>query len=120
MADELKLYPPLKDAIAAGLFHPGCTHTLHAYIPGLTRDLINTENPMGYEQRQQQRGIERKIRAWKRRAALAEGAGDAQGLAQARSKVRGYQAEMRDFIAQTDRNRIRDRESTPKATPYAS
>lgn len=54
------------DATGAGLFHPNCTHTIGAYIPGVTRPLTNTANPEGYAAQQQQRGLERRLRAAKR------------------------------------------------------
>lgn len=100
------------DAEAAGLFHPGCTHRPYLYTPGLTRRPTQTENPQGYEDRQEQRHLERGIRQWKRReaAALDDVAG-----AKAQAKVREWQGRMRGFIDETDRLRDYGREQIKTA-----
>src|SRR5690606_5493901 len=66
-------YPTLAEAQGSGLFHANCTHSLSAYIPGLTRapERRRLANPEGYEKRQRQRYNERQIRKWKRREAAA-------------------------------------------------
>lgn len=68
----------LADARAAGLFHPNCLHSMTVYVPGLTRveggkTGIRTaeEDAQGYANRQQQRYMERTVRKWKRRQAVA-------------------------------------------------
>lgn len=70
----------LAEAEAAGLFHPNCGHSMTVYVPGLTdkssrkREALGysrAEDMMGYENRQQQRYMERQVRAWKRRQAVA-------------------------------------------------
>lgn len=69
----------LADAIAAGLFHPNCLHSMTVYVPGLTdrtgskeRAGISAEaDAAGYSNRQQQRYMERTVRKWKRRQAVA-------------------------------------------------
>src|SRR5690606_37576968 len=54
-------YPTLAEAQGSGLFHPSCTHSVSAYIPGLTERPKRAQlaNPGGYEIRQQQRYNER-------------------------------------------------------------
>jgi hypothetical protein len=105
-------YPTVADATAAGLFHPCCTHTLGAYIPGLTRPMQGTENPQGYEERQQQRYNERMIRRWKRREAVAITDKD---KALSTAKVREWQARQREFIEATGRKRLYYREQIKRA-----
>jgi hypothetical protein len=61
-----------------------------------------------YDASQLQRGIERKIRYWKRQAGALESAGLDSSVETA--KVRQWQAAMRGFIAQTKLNRQRVRE----------
>ena len=69
----------LADARAAGLFHPNCLHSMTVYVPGLTdrtgskeRAGISAEaDAAGYNNRQQQRYMERTVRKWKRRQAVA-------------------------------------------------
>lgn len=67
------------DARAAGLFHPNCLHAMTVYVPGLT--IAESSKPpgpyqdsadaRGYSKRQQQRYMERMVRRWKRRQAVA-------------------------------------------------
>lgn len=84
------------EAVAAGLMHPNCRHSLSAYLPGVTRPPTNTEDPAGDLARQRQRQIERHIRHWKLRAAAAL-TDDTRAAAQA--KVRAWQQEMRTHLA---------------------
>ena len=105
-------YPTADQARAAGLFHPNCTHRFGLYVPGLTRPMSGTAAPQRYEERQQQRYIERQIRKWKLREAAAI-TDDAKRLASA--KVRDWQAVMRRFIAETGRIRKPSREQIGKA-----
>lgn len=61
------------DARDAGLFHPNCTHRIHAFNPDLTEPYGNTENPEGDRLRQRQRALERGVRDAKRKYAAAQG-----------------------------------------------
>lgn len=70
-------YPTIDQAEVAGLFHPNCRHTVSLYTPGLTRT-PRTQGPESpaearliYQERMQQRRLERGIRQWKRREAAA-------------------------------------------------
>jgi hypothetical protein len=105
-------YPTVAEARDAGLFHPGCTHDLALYTPGLTRKPTDTDNPAGYEERQQQRYIERGIRQWKKREAVAV-TDEAKALATA--KKREWSGRMKRFVAEKDRLRQRGRESIGSA-----
>lgn len=100
-------YPSVDEAIAGGLFHVGCGHRLNAYLQGITDLPTNTEDPSGYEERMEQRHIERKIREWKRREAIAI---DPNAKALANKKVKAWQANMREFIDDKGRKRNRSRE----------
>lgn len=86
----------LDDARRAGFQHPNCRHSVSAYLPGATRRRPTTAEPSGYEDQQRQRAIERNIRAWKTREALAL---DDAAAAGARAKVTQWQAEMRAHLA---------------------
>ena len=105
-------YPPLSQAEADGLFHPNCRHNLGAYIHGLTKTPDPDPDPRGYEERQQQRYIERNIRKWKRREA---GAISDKERDKSRNKVREWQARMADFVEATDRRRKYEREQIHEA-----
>lgn len=106
-------YESVDEAIAAGLFHPNCTHELELYVEGLT-DLsdVKHSDPELYAERQQQRYLERGVRMWKRRAAGAL-SGDAR--AKANGKVAEWQARLRQFTDETGRRRLYYREQIGKA-----
>lgn len=98
----------LDEARSRGLQHPNCTHSISAYLPGVTRVGRATADPRGYEAKQRQRAIERQIRRWKERA---EGALTDQGRKAAQAKVRAWQKELRDHLqANPGLKRLRYRE----------
>lgn len=101
------IYPSVSVAISSGLFHANCGHRFGAYIPGLSKPRPPQPDPKGYEQRLKQRYLERQIRKWKRREAVAI---TDEEKAKARAKVRYWQAELRRFLADTGRPRDRHRE----------
>ena len=97
-----KWYPLLSMAVAAGLFHPNCRHTVSTWFEGDSR----MPPPMDADRvreisklEQEQRRMERKVRRYKR---LAEGTQDPKQAKEYRRKVRGAQAELRGFIADHD------------------
>jgi hypothetical protein len=100
----------IADATAAGLFHPNCRHTLLAYDP---RSSIPAPRPWtdedatAYWRSQQQRKLERDIRAAKREQAAAF---TPDQRVAANRDLRRAQARMRDFISQTGRVRNTRRE----------
>lgn len=105
-------YPTRLDAIAAGLFHANCTHRTYLYTPGLTRIPKTTakdkaKSAQMYEDRQEQRRLERGIRHWKRRRAAAI---TPQQEALAKAKVAQWQSRMREHIDTTGRLRQPERE----------
>lgn len=102
----------LAEARASGLFHPNCRHNESAYLPGVTRRPSSVPARGTYEESQQQRYLERQVRAWKRRAAAAL---DEQTAAAARARIRGYQARIRELTAETGLPRKRHREQVSTA-----
>lgn len=98
----------VEGARAAGWGHPNCRCRLVAYSPGLTIPQGDTTYDEATEkERAQQRALEREIRSAKRREASAMTDTDRRKAAQ---DVRAAQAEMRDFIRSTGRNRQSYRE----------
>jgi hypothetical protein len=99
----------LPEARAAGLFHPNCRHSLSLYLPGVTTRPSSPPHPGGatYEDTQQQRYLERQARQWKRRAAVAL---DDDARRKASTRVRDYQARIRQLTADKDLPRQRERE----------
>jgi hypothetical protein len=102
----------LAEATAAGLFHPNCTHSVSAYIPGATKLDQATSNAVGYAEKQEQRRLERKVREWKRREAAAM-TPEAKRLAAV--KVRGWQGAVKAHTEATGLPRKRNRESLTAA-----
>lgn len=96
-----------------GLYGINCRHSFYPFFPGISKPMYtqaelddfanktvvyNGKEMSVYEATQVQRGIERKIRHWKRQAGALK-AGDLEHDFET-AKVKQYQAEMRDFILQ--------------------
>ena len=103
----------------AGLFGINCGHFPIPIVPGVTiphgADNIQPKeaNDKAYQESQQQRALEREIRAAKREVEMA---GDL-ASPEMKKRVRDAQAQMREFIERTGRTRRYDREQiggTPK------
>lgn len=71
LSDGVEVTATVGEAQRGGLHHPNCRHRLRAYIPGLSRRMVDTEDPAGDRARQEQRRLERGVREWKRREAAA-------------------------------------------------
>jgi hypothetical protein len=102
----------LPEATAAGLFHPGCRHSLGAYQPGITKPMHDTADPAGDAARQKLRYLERQVRSWKRAQAVAL---DPAAERKAGAQVRAYQAKIRELVATTSAKRIPAREQVGRA-----
>lgn len=95
----------------AGLFGINCGHSPIPVIPGVTiphaQDYVQPkeENDKAYEESQQQRALEREIRAAKRAVEMGDDSKEA------KDRVKEAQAAMREFIDRTGRTRRYDRES---------
>lgn len=95
---QVEVAGTVAEAIAAGLMHPNCRHSLSAYLPGLTRIPTNTEDPKGDAARQKLRALERDVR----KARLLEaGALTPEAKKAATAKVRAGQAAIREHVAAT-------------------
>lgn len=106
-------YEPLNKTTygqAAGLFGVNCGHEPIVMIPGVTiphaQDFVQPkdENDKAYAESQEQRALERKIRAAKRAIEMGDDSPEA------KQKVKDAQKEMREFINRTGRTRRYDRE----------
>lgn len=97
-----------------GLGGANCNHHFYPFFEGISERTYHPydqeENKVAYEQSQQQRKIERDIRKEKRKIVTAEAANDHQGVLAHNKRLQSKQAEMRQFIRDTDRERRRDRE----------
>ena len=107
-------YRGLDEAIAAGLFHPNCRHTLSPYFPGISPEkpevrvdpaaqkLIDKHGyskaqKLTYKAEQQQRYIERQVRTWKRREMVSL---DNATQVKAHRKVLDWRAAQRNHMEQ--------------------
>lgn len=99
----------LVEARGAGFLHPNCRHSISAYLPGVTTRPQSPPHPQGatYEDTQQQRYLERQVRAWKRRHAAAM---DDDARRKANVRIRGYQARIRALTDAKGLARKRQRE----------
>lgn len=101
-----------------GLFGVNCGHYPMVFIPGFSRmrgePQSEEENAKSYEESQQQRALERKVRAEKRDLEVlkAQGASEDQIKAQ-QEKVRQASRNVQEFCDKTGRARHRDREYAP-------
>ncbi|MEH6988133.1 MULTISPECIES: phage minor capsid protein [Bacillaceae] len=97
-----------------GLFGINCRHVKYPFIEGITKRTYKSypaeENRKVYEQSQQQRYLERRIRQAKRELNMMSAIGDDFGIKMAKQRVRERQATMREFIAATGRGRHYQRE----------
>ena len=86
-----------EDAIRDGFRHPNCAHTETAYVPGMKVPEVPDVPEEEHEIAQRQRAIERAIRGWKRREAVAV---TPQARAKAKAKVRAWQGEAKRHVDQ--------------------
>ncbi len=66
---EIPKYPLLSDAIAGGLFHPNCRHTMSTFFEGINEEYMPMNTTEIYENsklEEKQRYMERNIRKYKR------------------------------------------------------
>ena len=99
---------------AAGLFGINCGHYPMVQIPGVTiphRDdkQSQAENDKEYLQSQQQRALERQVRAYKRKAEAFKQAGLEEAYKEAKQKVGQANKLYKEFIKQTGRTARNDR-----------
>lgn len=99
----------------AGILGIQCRHVVYPFFPGLSEKRNKptenkAENAESYQESQQQRYLERRIRNAKREQAAMEGLGDENAIRDAKQKVRSAQADMRAFIEDTGRTRRSPRE----------
>lgn len=102
----------------AGLFGINCGHYPIPFVPGFSRirqpKQDAEENAKAYEQSQQQRYLERRLREEKRDLEVmkAQGASEEE-LKWQRQRIREASGNIDDFCAKTGRTRRRDRETAP-------
>lgn len=88
----------LDEATSAGLFHPNCRHSTGIYLPGITKPMMDTEDPQGDADRQKLRYLERQVQAEKRVQAVAL---DPAAARKAELRIRARQAQIREHVRTT-------------------
>ncbi len=99
----------LDQAVAAGLMHPNCRHTIRAYLPGVSILLHQgrTADEAGHTARTRQREIERHLRHWREQRA---GALTARARERAAERIATWDAAMAAHVAEHKLRRHRYRE----------
>jgi hypothetical protein len=98
---QVRVDATIEEAIAAGLFHPNCKHTLTAFLPGVTVLKQNEWTPadeQAYQNTQRLRALERAVRASKQEAL---GAVNDLDKRRANARVRALQQQIRDHTNST-------------------
>jgi len=102
------IFATLDSARQNGLGHPNDRCKFVSYLPGLTIPQAGKEfDPQAEADREKQRAIERDVRKYKRREAVAGTPADQK---RAQLKVRAKQAQLREHTALTGRKRVSARE----------
>ena len=88
-----------------GLFGINCGHQQYPFIPGVSVKTYypypEEQNAERYQQFQQQRAMERKIRSDKRKCMMMQETGDEEGLRKAAGKLRADKDRYADFCKET-------------------
>ena len=112
--DYDNLYTDTSYGEAAGLNGINCGHFFYPFIEGVSektfKEYPKKENKKRYEESQQQRANERKIRAAKRHEKIERSGGNADKAAYYKQRTKELQAEQREFIKRTGRTRRYERE----------
>jgi hypothetical protein len=108
--DGHRVHGTIAEAVAAGLWHPNCTHRADPVTPGLTDVPEPKADPEGYAAAQKQRQLERDLRALKREAAAVQALGDTATARELRRKIRAKGAALQAHVDEHGLNRRRDRE----------
>lgn len=95
------------EAVAKGLQHPNCRHSLSAFLPGATKPITHTADPQGDADRQRLRELERRLRRAKLKSAAVI---DPDAKNKLNAKVRSIQALIRDHVDSTTAKRQPARE----------
>lgn len=91
-------YPLLSEAIAAGLLHPNCRHSITTFFPGITKLPQKQDGKEAiklYEVEQKQRYLERQIRKWKR---IMQGSVDEENKKIAKRKLKQHTQDINNLL----------------------
>ena len=109
-------YTPLSETSygqPAGLFGINCGHVQYPFVPGINFQRYfpypKEENDERYRQFQQQRAMERSIRAAKRECMMLQETGDAEGLQKASLRLRNQREKYRAYCKETGLKQHNDR-----------
>lgn len=103
----IRIIDTVDGAQTKGLFHPNCRHDLRPIIPGLTEPMTHTADPEGDDLRREQRRLERGVRKWRQRHAVALDDNTARGAA---LKVKEWRARLKTHVDSNGLKRLPYRE----------
>lgn len=109
----------LDEAKAAGFMHANCRHRTYAFVPGQTKLIGGRADRAAYLASQQQRGLERRLRAAQTRAQALSRADPRSPLAvAARAKATDLRRQIKQLVDDNPTlQRRRDREHAMRADP---
>lgn len=104
-------YPNLRASTGygsvTGLCGANCRHYFSPFFEGISEQTFRPydlkENEKAYKESQVQRGLERDVRAQKRRVLTADATGDAEGLKAAQLKLKEKEAKLKAYTQQAGR-----------------
>ncbi len=111
-------YPLLSWAIANGLFHPNCRHTMSTYFEGISEmpePMDKEEIGQAYERAQREAEINRKIQMYRR---FKEGSLDTQNVSKYAAKVKEWEDKRSEFNAGEGLASIKQRNITVDSSQY--
>ena len=117
--NKVKVYPLSETSYGepAGLFGINCGHYKIPFIPGFSKarqpEQNEEQNAKEYQESQEQRELERKLRYAKRDLMVAKERGDEEQIAKEKIRVKNARTELNDFCEETGRARRSAREKTP-------
>ena len=117
--NKVKVYPLSETSYGepAGLFGINCGHYKIPFIPGFSKarqpEQNEEQNAKEYQESQEQRALERKLRYAKRDLMVAKERGDEEQIAKEKIRVKNARTELNDFCEETGRARRSAREKTP-------
>ncbi|AWN03626.1 head assembly protein [Gordonia phage Jace] len=112
----VEVFASMAEAEMQGLHHPNCRHSHTLFVPGASTPEVAPYDPQGYLDSQQQRYLERGVRAAKNQQAVAI---TPEAQTKARARVRSWQARAAEHSERTGIPRRYDRERVQVGDPTA-
>lgn len=106
-AEYKNLYDATGYGTGDGLKGWNCRHDMYPFIPGISVrgsfPIDQAENEKEYNLTQEQRRLEREVRQLRRECVASDALGDKGAFMKSSQRLKGKEAELKDFIERTDR-----------------